>query len=227
MLHSLLLSSLIAFGATSGRPTVAETASALEALKAAGIREYMVYPRSGLEYEYMGDDWLDYVEGVVDAAERLGMGIWLYDEFNWPSGSCKGRVPRENPEWAYSEYEVERKEDGSFEWRVERDPGFGANNYSLAAMDRFRELTHERYESRLKRHFGKTVRGVMTDEPSHYSLVRRREVASRRKASGRKIDHFRWWKECEDDYRAATGGRDFRRDAEAWSSGDGDGTYSS
>ena len=222
MINALLLSSIIAFGATSGRPTVAETASALEALKAAGIREYMIYPRSGLEYEYMGDDWLDYVEGVVCAAERLGMGIWLYDEFNWPSGSCKGRVPRENPEWAYSEYEVGRQEDGTFAWRVERDPGFGANNYSLEAMNRFRELTHEKYERRLKRHFGKTVRGVMTDEPAHYSLARRRDVAARRKATGRMVDHFRWWKECEEDYRAATGGRDFRRDAEAWYRGEGD-----
>ena len=222
MINTLVLSSIIVFGATSGRPTVAETASALEALKAAGINEYMVYPRSGLEYEYMGDDWLDYVYGVVDAAEKLEMGVWLYDEFNWPSGSCKGRVPMENTEWAYSEYEVERLEDGSFAWRVERDFDFGANNYSLEAMNRFRELTHEKYEKRLKRHFGKTVRGIMTDEPAHYSLARRREVAARRKAAGRMVDHFRWWRECEADYREATGGRDFRRDAEAWYRGDGD-----
>lgn len=223
MIAGLLVSTLIAFGATSGKPSVSETADALRALRAAGVGGYMIYPRSGLGYEYMSDEWLDYVEGVVGAAENLGMEIWLYDEFNWPSGSCRGRVPKENPGWAYSEYEVERQEDGSFVWRVVRDPDFGANNYSREAMDRFRALTHEKYERRLKRHFGKTIRGIMTDEPAHYSLARRREVAARRKATGRQIDHFRWWKECEEDYRKASGGRDFRTDAEAWYRGAGDG----
>lgn len=224
MIAGLLVSTLIAFGATSGKPSVSETADALRALRAAGVGGYMIYPRSGLGYEYMSDEWLDYVEGVVGAAENLGMEIWLYDEFNWPSGSCKGRVPKENPEWAYSECEVERQEDGSFAWKVVRDPDFGANNYSREAMDRFRALTHEKYERRLKRHFGKTIRGIMTDEPAHYSLARRREVAARRKAVGRMVDHFRWWKECEEDYRRASGGRDFRADAEAWYRGAGDGS---
>lgn len=25
------------------------------------------------------------------------MKVWLYDEYNWPSGTCRDRVPSENP----------------------------------------------------------------------------------------------------------------------------------
>ena len=196
-----------------------EITEQLEGFKSKGVNEFFVNHVWGAKDEYLGERFFEVVKHTVKEAKRLGMKYWIYDEFNWPSGSCKGRVPRENPEWAYSEYEVERLEDGSFAWRIERDLAFGANNYSLEAMDRFRELTHEKYEARLKRHFGKTVRGIMTDEPAHYSLSRRREVAARCRATGHMVDHFRWWRECEADYSEATGGRDFRKDAEAWYAG--------
>jgi len=202
---ALLAASLIAFGATSGKPTESDISEALASLKSVGVNEYMIYPRSGLEYEYMGEDWLDYVGKAIAAAERLGMRIWLYDEFNWPSGSCKGRVPAENPDWANAEWFVTREGD-AFRWELRRDPEFGANNYSVAAMNRHRELTHLVYERRFSRHFGKTVAGIMTDEPAHYSL-------KFRKAGG---FHFKWYPELEADYAEATDGRDFKRDVEAF-----------
>jgi hypothetical protein len=66
----------------------------------------------------MGEDWLALVGRCLDAGKRRGMKVWLYDEYNWPSGSCKGRVPSENPEWLYAEYAVWRNPDGTFRFFV-------------------------------------------------------------------------------------------------------------
>jgi hypothetical protein len=97
-------------------------------------------------------------------AQRLDMSIWLYDEYNWPSGSCKGRVPAENPDFESRQYAVYRNADGTFDWKIVHSPGW-ADNYSFPAMERFIELTHKRYEQRLGPYLGTTVAGIFTDEP--------------------------------------------------------------
>ncbi len=49
-----------------------------------------------------------------------------------------------------------------------RDPDapMAADLLNPAAVDRFIALTHERYYARFRRHFGRTVRALFTDEPS-------------------------------------------------------------
>ena len=79
--------------------------------------------------------------------------IWLYDEYNWPSGSCKGRVPAENPDFESRQYAVYKNADGTFDVEVAHSPGW-VDNYSFKAMERFIELTHKKYEQRLGPVFG-------------------------------------------------------------------------
>ena len=55
-------SPLVLFGAQSGKPTTKDVRHTLETAKKAGYSDFMVYPRSGLEYEYMGEEWLNLVE---------------------------------------------------------------------------------------------------------------------------------------------------------------------
>jgi len=207
-------SPLVLFTAVSGRPGKAEAADIVRRSRAAGFSQWVVYPRSGLELEYMGEEWLSFVGAFLAEARAQGGHVWLYDEYNWPSGSCKGRVPRENPAWTYSEYAVRTNADGSFAWEVKRndrmsmyDKYFDVNAYSAGAIRRFIELTHEVYEKRFGEFFRDgTIRGVFTDEPGHPSVMTWE--------GAKPVVTFRWWAELEEQYRMRTG-REFRADVEA------------
>ena len=196
---------LIPMGAITGTPDEQTVRETLETYKAVGVDQYLIYPRSGLEYEYMGDEWLQMCEWFCKHAKRLDMTIWLYDEYNWPSGSCKGLVPAENSEFESRQYTVYKNADGTYDWKVVHSPGW-ADNYSFPAMQRFIELTHKKYEQRLGPYLGSTVAGIFTDEPSHPTPVK----------LDRKPDLlFRYFDGGEASYKAATG-RALRADVQAY-----------
>ena len=199
-------SPLVLFGAQSGCPTEADAVRALETARAAGYTDFMVYARSGLECEYMGEEWLALVGHYLRHAKRLGMGIWLYDEFNWPSGSCRGRVTAENPEFANSTCAIYLRNDGSLDWRFFRAQSISANVFDAEAMARFRALTHEVYEERFREYFGTVIRGIFTDEPgsAHWMEIPPGDLVN-----------FRWYRGLEADYRIKTG-RDFREDVKTF-----------
>jgi len=192
-------------GAITGKPDEQTVKETLEAYKAVGIDQYLIYPRSGLELEYMGEEWLQVCEWFCKHAKRLDMKIWLYDEYNWPSGSCKNRVPAENPDFQSRHYAVYKNPDGTFEWKVFHSPGW-VDNYSFKAMERFIELTHKRYEKRLGPYMGSTVAGIFTDEPASPGPM---------KADGKPELVFRYFDGAEDEYRTRTG-RALREDVQAY-----------
>ena len=68
--------------AISGSPNEAAVREKVAALQAQGMESFLVYARSGLEIDYMGKEWLDVCEWLCDEAERRGMKVWLYDEYN-------------------------------------------------------------------------------------------------------------------------------------------------
>jgi len=196
---------LIPMGAITGKPNEQTVKETLVAYKAVGIDQYLIYPRSGLEYEYLGEDWLQMCQWFCQHARRLDMSIWLYDEYNWPSGSCKGRVPAEHPDFESRQYAVYHRPDGTFDWKVVRSPGW-ADNYSFPAMERFIALTHKKYEQRLGQYLGKTVVGIFTDEPSHPTPA---------KLDGNPKLLFRYYDGAEAEYKAKTG-RELRGDVQAY-----------
>ena len=211
------LSPLVLFTAMTGKPDAKDAAEYFDAAQKAGFSQLMLYPRSGLELEYMGEDWLAFVGDCLKEAKSRGMKAWLYDEYNWPSGSCRGRVPDENPEWRYCECAVLKTADGSFSWETRCNDNtsssnrgyFVVNNYSPGAMRRFIELTHEKYERHLASYFADgTVRGIFTDEPAFHPKSNNIWMGVK------PLVTFRCWKELEEQYRARTG-RDFRSDVEA------------
>ena len=206
-------SPLVLFTAMTGRPGAKEAAEYFDSAQRAGFSQMMLYPRSGLEWDYMGEEWLSFVGDCLKEAKSRGMKAWLYDEYNWPSGSCKGRVPMENPEWTYTEYAVRKAPDGSFSWELKRndqlsmyDKYFDVNAYSTDAIRRFIELTHKTYEKRFSSYMKDgTIPGIFTDEPAHPSKMKWDDPQP--------VVAFRWWKELEGQYRERTG-RDFRADVE-------------
>lgn len=64
-----------------------------------GIREFFIFPIYGMEPEYMGEGYLSRISSVLEWCKALGMKAWIYDEYNWPSGTAAGRVPEKHP-WA-------------------------------------------------------------------------------------------------------------------------------
>lgn len=200
------------FLAVTGRPTDAELGRKVAALKADGFDQFLIYARSGLQYKYMGEEWLHAVETLCREAEANGMKVWLYDEYNWPSGTCKGRVPAADERFRYSEWAVYPKDGGGFSWEVVLAPQGWVNVCEPEAVQLFIKMTHEVYEKRLAKYFAsKTILGIFTDEPGH-------PVAVPLKPGCRK--HFRRWIGMEDEYRTETG-RDFRADVEGFLSGGG------
>lgn len=55
---------------------------------------------------YMSKEWEGACRVCVEYAAKYNMQVWLYDEFNWPSGSCKGRVTDGNDEFVFKRFAV-------------------------------------------------------------------------------------------------------------------------
>ena len=142
----------------------------LAALRDVGIRQVLVYPRSGCEIAYLSDRWFALIEDFLFHSKRLGMRIWLYDDFNWPSGDAAGQVTK-HPEYCLRSLIVTGPEQGRIVSSGSGDPlYFGEKAFtdlmSAEAVSYFMECTHEQYYKRFHEHFGSTIAGIFTDEPA-------------------------------------------------------------
>ena len=187
---------LIPMGALTGKSNREQIRSILEKYQSVGIDQYLVYPRSGCELDYLSTEYLDTLAMICEEAEKLNFStIWLYDEFNWPSGSCGKRIPQENPEFAMP-FICAYKVDGKIKVEIRRNPNYTAL-MNPKAVDRFIELTHEQYYKRLKPYFGKLIKGIFTDEP---------EIGYFGEQGKDALFCMGYYEGLEDDYRKLTGG---------------------
>ena len=202
---------LIPMGALTGRPDRAQIHAVLSRYREAGIEQYLIYPRSGCELDYLSEEFLDTVEVICEEAEALGFrALWLYDEFNWPSGNCAGQVPRSNPVFA-ARHLCAIREGGSIRVEVRCNPDY-TDLMNPSAVDCFLALTHERYYARLKRWFGTLIQGIFTDEP---------EIGHFGPAPEGCCFRMGYYDGLEEDYRKLTGG-DLKQDLAAGLRGDPD-----
>lgn len=208
-------SPIVPFVKPSGRPTRAECRDIVKSLRDVGFDQFMVYPSTGLEYEYLGEEFFRMQGTFFDEAERRGMKVWLYDEFDWPSGSARGRVPAENEACLYCELVASTNAAGKVKWEivVSREINvdnfcLDTNNFEPTSVNRFMELTHREYARRFGKHMGTLIRGIFTDEPGHCSSAWRLKVPEGT------VLRVPWWTGMEEEYRLASGGRDFRADFE-------------
>lgn len=163
-----------------------------------GVNAFVLHPRVGLPQEigWMSERMLHFVRHAVVQAEQLGMGVVLYDEGMYPSGSSSGQVVAQAPQFAcrglvrrpvdappeHTDEQVLEVADG---WCVVDRPirstirglhyiGDGPEEESPAAADLlnpdavrcFLSLVYGQYYETLGDHFGRTILGVFTDEPS-------------------------------------------------------------
>lgn len=156
---------LIPMAAITGAPSREFLFERLKKWKSVGVSQFMIYPRSGLELEYMSEAWLDRCEWICEDAAALGFtSIWIYDEKNWPSGTCDGAVLRENPDFAIQALCIKETSQGEYEILIRRGDRM-ADLFNPDAVNAFIRLTHERYEKRLGRYFGSLIKGFFSDEP--------------------------------------------------------------
>lgn len=55
----------------------------------------VIHSRFGLENKYLSEDWFDRIQSAIDTCRKNGQKIWLYDENNWPSGTCAWTITKE------------------------------------------------------------------------------------------------------------------------------------
>ncbi len=208
----------------------------IDCLKAMGMGGFHIHPRTGLDTEYLGEEFFDKVKACRDHAEANDMLVWLYDEDRWPSGSAGGLVTQDerfrarhllftatpysadeghgpsedyssiahrtgNGHWLAS-YEIhlvdgrlasyrrlaegEAAAEGAHVWHAYLEvakPASWFNNQTYVdtlnrdAMERFIEVTHERYYREVGESFGKSIPAIFTDEPqfSHKQSLPRAE----------------------------------------------------
>ncbi|MBQ8145958.1 MAG: hypothetical protein IJ039_04170 [Clostridia bacterium] len=163
-------SPLITMSAITGKPTQKEIYNYLKNLKENGIDSALLYPRSGCEIEYLSKEWFNTVEGFINSATVLDMKLWLYDDFNWPSGDAGGRVSANEP-YRLRAIKLSGIEKGKITYKSHHNSGLFGEKYfpnllSEEAVDYFIKCTHEEYYKRFAKHFGTVIRGMFTDEPS-------------------------------------------------------------
>ncbi len=151
----------------------------LSDFKEKGYGGVFIHARGGLEIEYMGTEWFDVFDECVKWAEENDFDIWLYDEFGWPSGFGGGKVNGLGEEYQIkhlvaSETPIEDGKHKLFNTYKLGDKSIFVylyidKNYvdllNPKVTKAFIESTHEVYYARYKKYFGKTVKGIFTDEP--------------------------------------------------------------
>lgn len=66
--------------------------------KEMGFGGFHMHPRTGLNTEYLGKEFMECVGTCIEEAKQEGMKAYLYDEDRWPSGFAGGYVTK-NPEY--------------------------------------------------------------------------------------------------------------------------------
>lgn len=67
----------------------------VECFRQMGMGGAMVHPRTGLDTEYLSEEYMTLVADAEKDLRERGMSCWLYDEERFPSGPAGGIVTRD------------------------------------------------------------------------------------------------------------------------------------
>ena len=157
---------LIPMLAITGKPDKKQIYELIDKYAQCGFEQLMLYPRDGCELDYLSDEWFDTINNFIAAGKRHNMRFWLYDEYNYPSGGCKGTVMKQNADFCINYLKAVCKENRFVPQLCvnEKYP----NILNPDAVDFFIKSTHEQYKKHFGKYFGNEIAGVFTDEPSFY-----------------------------------------------------------
>jgi|GEM_PF-1155809 len=149
-------------------PTPSGIKRQLRLMQKAGFRGVYLHPMpdrfrksdffQGMTYAYLGKKYFQLLRIVAAECQKLGLTMMLYDEGGWPSGSVLGTLVQAHPE-CRAKFIV-RGKSGYETQTVECPDLLSAHTTRI-----FIEMVHERYAAMVGDEFGKTIRGLFTDEP--------------------------------------------------------------
>lgn len=200
--------------------TKEELCRQIDVFREMGLGGFHMHVRTGLENEYLSEEYMGLVRACVDKAKSNEMLAWLYDEDRWPSGAAGGIVtkdvkyrsryllftPFEKGEAFTSDdacaeggrsnsgkllacYDVILDDEGflaSYKRIGKDDEAEGTKWYAFLeiaepsgwyndqtyvdtlnkeAIEKFIEVTHEKYRESVGDEFDGTVPAIFTDEP--------------------------------------------------------------
>ncbi len=83
------------FWALNSYLTKEELCRQIDVFKEMGLGGFHLHVRTGLENEYLGEEYMELIKDTVDKAKSEEMLAWLYDEDRWPSGAAGGLVTKD------------------------------------------------------------------------------------------------------------------------------------
>ena len=83
------------FWALNSRLTTDELCRQIDVFKEMGLGGFHLHVRTGLENEYLSEEYMNLMKDCVDKARTEEMLAWLYDEDRWPSGAAGGLVTKD------------------------------------------------------------------------------------------------------------------------------------
>lgn len=86
------------FWSWNGKLEKEELLRQIKVIKEMGFGGFFMHSRTGLQTEYLGEEWFELINTCADEGEKLELEAWLYDEDRWPSGTAGGMVT-ENHEY--------------------------------------------------------------------------------------------------------------------------------
>lgn len=161
---------LIPMFVIAGRPSALQLQNMMQKYLDHGIKSVMIYPRTGCEIEYMSNEWHDACLACIEFADKNNMDVWLYDEFNYPSGSCQNQVLKESDSYIAKRFEIIDGKISIKKLYVDKtnlkEQPFSVDVLNPEAVKCFIALTHDRYFEWFGKYFTKVIKGIFTDEPS-------------------------------------------------------------
>lgn len=156
-----------------------------------GIGGVFMHARSGLQTEYLSEDWMQCIEACTEEANRLNMKAWLYDENGWPSGFAGGKLLEDEKNrdkyilqqigdfdasatvsYLLTETSLIRVSegvaDGEYLNLYIKTATSTADILNPEVVQKFLTLTHEKYKERFGEAFSEKIEGFFTDEPQYY-----------------------------------------------------------
>lgn len=191
-----MINPLIPMLAITGKPTRDDIEKTVSRFYECGFEQLMLYPRDGCELSYMTDEWFSAIGAFLEAGKKYNITFWLYDEYNYPSGGCRGAVMEKSPDFCLK-YLKAKIEDGQCEPCLMTNEKY-PDILNPDAMDFFIASTHQQYREHFGEYFGRQIKGIFTDEPSFFYGVW-------------ESDELPFYPELPKEYQALTG-RDFYDD---------------
>ncbi|MBS3103513.1 hypothetical protein J4222_00985 [Candidatus Woesearchaeota archaeon] len=106
-------SKIIPYWFWNGNLAEGEITRQIELMQDIEISEVIIHARTGLEQEYLSEEWFYFVGYALKELEKRGMRAWIYDEFDWPSGRAGGKVLEGDYDLRAKNLNIEIVEGGS------------------------------------------------------------------------------------------------------------------